>query len=103
MNFNRYLIATLALFVFIFAYQMLVNGFVLSEMYEVTKGVWRTYIEMKGNMTLSICFQLATAIWLSFVFSQLYKVGGIENGLRFGLYIGVFAGIMMGSWYLWLP
>lgn len=102
MNFRKYLLSTFCLFVFIFFYEMLVHGFILSGMYEATANVWRDFAEMEANILLAICFQLALSAWTAFAFSQLFKDGGIKNGLIFGLFFGVFAGILTASWYLWL-
>jgi hypothetical protein len=101
MNFKRYLISTLALFVFIFIYEMLVHGFLLMGMYQATASVWRHY-EISTSLPLALCFQFALSAWTAFIFSQLFKNGGIKNGLLFGLFIGVFAGILTASWYQWL-
>lgn len=102
MNFRRYLLSAFALFVFIFLYEMLVHGFILMGMYEATANVWRSFDEMRANMPLSMLFQLALAAWTAFAFSQLFRNGGVKDGLRFGLFFGVFAGILMATWYLWL-
>lgn len=102
MNFPRYLLSTVALFVFIFLYEMLVHGFVLAGIYEATANVWRDFAEMEANIPLAICFQLALSAWTAFVFSQAYPKGGIQNGLLFRLFFGGFAGILTASWYLWL-
>lgn len=102
MNFPRYLLSTVALFVFIFAYELLVHGFMLDGIYKATADVWRDFAEMEANMPLAMCFQLALSAWSAFVFSQVYPEGGIKNGLLFGLFFGGFAGILTSSWYLWL-
>src|SRR5437016_5068332 len=103
MNVKRYLLATLALFVFIFLYELVVHGFLLMKLYESTPSVWRDFAEMSANIPLSFGFQLVLSAWTAFAFSQLYPKGGIKNGLRFGLFFGIFAGILAASWYLWLP
>lgn len=103
MNFKRYLIATVAVFVFIFLYEFLVHGVLLLGLYELTPNVWRDFVVMEANMPLAMCFQLALAAWTTFVFTQVYEDGGMKNGLLFGLFFGVFAGILTASWFLWLP
>lgn len=102
MNFRRYLLSTLALFAFIFMYEMLIHGFILLRMYEATANVWRNFAEMESNLPLAMCFQIMLSVWTAFVFSQVYPEGGIKNGLIFGLFFGGFAGILTSSWYLWL-
>lgn len=102
MNFRQYLLSTFVLFIFIFLYELFIQGFVLMGMYEATANVWRDFKEMEANMPLAMSFQLALSAWIAFAFSQLYKEGGIKNGLLFGLFFGGFAGILTASWYLWL-
>lgn len=102
MNFPRYLLSAVALFVFIFTYEMLVHGFMLAGIYEATADVWRDFAEMEANMPLAMCFQLSLSAWTAFVFSQVYPEGGLKKGLVFGLFFGGFAGILTASWYLWL-
>lgn len=103
MNLKRFLLAALALFVFIFLYEWIVNGIFLTDVYKETPRVWRSPQEMSANFPLVIGFQLALALWLTFAFSQLYRDGGIANGLLFGLFFGVFAGLLTAYWYVWLP
>lgn len=103
MNVKRYLAAVIGLFIFIFLYEFLVHGVLLMNMYQATSTVWRNLAEMQANMPLAMGFQLAFSAWTAFVFTQLYKDGGLKNGLLFGLYFGVFAGILTASWYLHLP
>lgn len=103
MNFIRYFAATAALFVFIFLYESLVHGYLLMEIYQETPQVWRNFDEMTANIPLSMCFQLALSIWSVFAFTQIYRKGGVRNGLLFGLFFGVFSGILTASWFLWLP
>lgn len=103
MNLQRYIGASLALFAFIFFYEWFVHGFLLMGFYEQTMTVWRDFAEMQANIPLSMLFQLIFAFWTAFIFSQLFREGGIKNGLLFGLYLGVFSGILTATWYLWLP
>jgi hypothetical protein len=103
MNFKRYVLATLGLFVFIFLYEFFIHGFVLMGLYESTPHVWRDFALMEANWPSAMFYQFALSVWTAFAFTQIYKEGGVKNGLLFGLFFGVFAGILTASWYLWLP
>lgn len=103
MNVKRYIAASVALFVFIFLYELFVHGYLLMGFYQQTVHVWRSFEQMATEMPLAMGYQLALSTWTAFVFAQLFPSGGVENGIRFGLYFGVFAGILTASWYLWLP
>lgn len=103
MNFKRYLFATIALFIFIYLFEMLVHGYLLQGLYESTASVWRNSAEMDAHLSIAIILQFTLSAWSALIFSTLYQEGGIKNGLQFGLLFGVFAGILTASWYLWLP
>lgn len=103
MHIKRYLLASVAFFVFIFIYEMILHGFLLSPIYETTAHIWRSLAEMQGNIPKGIAFQIGLAFWTTFAFSQMYKEGGVSNGLKFGLFFGGFAAILTSNWYLWLP
>jgi hypothetical protein len=103
MNIKRYVLATLAMFIFVFLYEWLVHGVILMSVYEETPKVWRDFSEMSSKMPLAMGLQFLFSAWCAFVFTQFYPNGGLNEGIRFGIYFGVFAGILTASWYLWLP
>jgi hypothetical protein len=103
MNVKRYLLAALALFVFFFLYEWLVNGVLLTGAYMESPQVWRSEADMASKMPIYLMVQIILAAWVAFIFTRLFKEGGVANGLLFGLYFGVFAGFLTSAWYLWLP
>lgn len=103
MNVKRYIGATLALFAYIFFYEWIVHGNLLSPYYQQTSEVWRSMDEMQAQMPFAMLFQLAFSAWTAFIFTRLYREGGVANGLQFGLYIGGFLGLLTANWYLFLP
>ncbi len=103
MNTKRYIGATVALFIFLFFYEWLVHGMILTNMYHHTPHVWRNMKEMSSMFPLYLLINLAISAWLAFVFTRFFKDGGVENGVRFGLYFGVFSGLITAMWYTWLP
>lgn len=102
-NIQRFIGAFIGVFVFIFFYEWLVHGVLLKGFYEQTAHIWRPMSEMQSYMPQMMAFQLAIALWLTFVFTRLFREGGVKNGLLFGLYFGVFAAIMAASWYVPIP
>lgn len=102
MDVKKFIFAAFALFVFIFFYEWFVHAYALKGLYNLTPTTWRSYPEMEANMPLAIFFQFLFAVWTAFVFTRLYKHGGIKNGLKYGLYFGVFAALLTSNWYLWI-
>lgn len=100
LNLKRYVVATFALFAFVFLYEGLVHGILLHKLYHESSKVWRSSL---FEVPLSLSFQFVISAWVSFVFTQIYPDGGLSKGLRFGLYFGVFGALLSASWYVWLP
>lgn len=103
MNIKRFGLAALAVFVFVFLYEMFVNGFLLADFYGSTPQIWRKGVDIEANMRLHLLLQLVLSVWITFVFTQIYPEGGLSKGLLFGLFFGIFAAILTSSWYIWLP
>ena len=103
MNFKRYLGAAALLFLFIFLYEGVVHGVILSSIYAETEHLWRSEKAMMALMPFRIMTQGVIALWLAYIFAKLFPNGGVRNGVRFGLYLGGWSAIQAMSSYLWLP
>ena len=96
MNFKRCAMATVAAFVFVFLYDMLVHGYLLMSMYNETTHLWRPMEEHK--MTFMCLSQLAYSGMAAYIFTVNYEDGGVPEGIRFGLLIGCMVGsIQIGT------
>ncbi len=103
MNVKKFLLAALALVVFIFLYNWLVNGVLLKGMYMDTAGVWRNWPDMQSKMPLEYILEILIGVWSAFMFTLFFKKGGVKNGLLFGIFVGLFSALSALSWYVWLP
>lgn len=103
MNFKRYILAVVALFVFIFAYESVVHGMVLINIYKETPNIWRTYDEMVSFAPFNNIVMAILALWITFIFTRFYRTGGLKNGFKFGIYMGVLAGIQAAGALFYLP
>jgi hypothetical protein len=103
MNINRFLGSAFAVFVFIFFFEYLLHGVMLMGDYTATASIWRDFSVLGTTMLLHVLVQFLFAIWITFVFTQIYPLGGLFNGLRYGIYFGVFAAFLTGMWYFYLP
>ena len=103
MNIKRFLFAFVALFLFMFGYETLIHGFLLKNVYLETPTIWRSYAQMMSYIPFNTIIMGLIALWLTFIFTRLFKEGGVKNGLRFGLYFGVLSGIQAAGAYYYLP
>lgn len=103
MSIKRFFIAFIALFLFIFGYETLIHGVLLKSLYFETPTIWRNYDQMMSYAPFNTIIMGVIALWITFIFTQLFKEGGSKNGLRFGFYFGVLSGIQAAGAYYYLP
>jgi len=101
MNTKRFILATIAAFLFVGAYEFVLHGQLLKGIYQETAHLWRAEGEYK--MAFILISQLSFAAMMIFIFTRDYENKGIPEGLRFGLYIGLLlASIEIGT-YSYMP
>ena len=103
MNYKRFTWAAAALFIFVFGYETLVHGFLLRGIYSQTSSLWRDDAQMIAHTPFNLSMKALLALWTTFVFARLFKDGGWQNGLKFGLYFGVLSAIHAAAAYYYLP
>jgi MFS family permease len=104
MNVKRYVMAALAAFVFLQAFEFLWHGLLLHDLYyEPTKQLWRPESEMGAFFPVAVAVGLLFAAVVAFIFTRHYENRGPGEGLRFGLYIGLLIGLVMFGFYPYLP
>jgi|GEM_PF-147842 len=98
------IIATsIATFIFIFIFEYLWHGVVLTDLYIQTSDLWRTPAEMQDYFQYAFLTQISLAVLLTFIFGKKYEKRGLMEGARFGLYAGLFIGIMQSASYAYMP
>ena len=102
MNMKRMIIATLAAFVFVFLYELLVHGFLMMDFYEQTASVWRPQEE--GSMVIMILSQFLFGFAVAF----FYPVVGLDTedckkGIPFGFGLGLVMAMPQLATYNYLP
>lgn len=106
MNTNRLLVASFAAFVVVSVLEFVIHAQLLKGIYMATASVWRPEADMKQIMGWFYVGYAVMALMFTFIYSKGYekKKGGLEQGLRFGLYIGVLlAATGSFMWYVVLP
>lgn len=99
----RWLMATMAVFIFIFAFEYLYHGIFLVPTYEATASLWRPMIEMEAMFPFCLATKLAFSILLVWIFSKNYEGKGITEGLRYGIMLGLLIGVLDFRGYMYLP
>lgn len=103
MNFKRFIGATVALFIFMFFYEWLVNGYLMTGLYQETSNVWRPFSQMQANMILRFVMLFIIAAWVTLFYTQFHRTATLAEGAKFGLLLGVLVGLEAAAWYIWLP
>lgn len=100
---KRFFMAAVALFIFVYAYESFVHGVLLMPLYNETPTIWREYSQMKSLMLYNVAVAALISLWLTFIFTRLFKEGGVKNGLTFGVFFGVLASLQAAGAYFYLP
>jgi hypothetical protein len=100
---KRFFMAAVALYVFIYAYESFVHGVMLMPLYNETPTIWREYSQMKALIPYNLTIMVFFALWLTFIFTRLFKEGGMKNGMTFGVYFGMLAALQAAGTYFYLP
>lgn len=100
---KRFALSVLASFVFLYAYDYVVNVFLLMDLYDQTPQLWRSAADMETKLPFIWVTQLLKALVISLIFTRHYEAKGVGEGMRFGILIGLVLGIEMAMSYAWMP
>jgi hypothetical protein len=101
MNTKRFIISSILVFIFVFAFDFVVHGILLKDAYGQTAHLWRPEAEMK--MPFMVMSQVSFSLVIAFLFTRNYEGKGIGEGLRFGLLIGLLIGALQLGTYCYMP
>jgi hypothetical protein len=93
MNVKRYVLASLAAFVFIYLAEFVFHGLIMSSSYDQYLEFLRPASDQSAYMPIMAVGFLVLAFGFCFIFVQGYEGRGIWEGLRFGFYVGVAFGV----------
>lgn len=92
LNLGRFLLATVAVFITTFVYDLIVHGHLLVDTYkDTTMSVGSGTIAMD----FSLVIKLLTLMVITFIFTRNYEGKGLGEGVRFGLMIGLLVGLVL--------
>ncbi len=88
MNRKLYIVAALAVFALMAVFGWLLNGVVLSELYDITKGVWRSQESRVSLYPLVFMEYFVVSFVFVALFVRGYRNKGWAEGVRYGLVFG---------------
>lgn len=102
-NWQKWLIATIAVFVGVFILDFIIHQQLLGDLYKENYRLFTSMKVMESRMSYMIASQVLFAAFFTFLYTQGYSgKGSIAEGLRYGLYLGLLIHVpkSVGS-YVW--
>jgi len=101
MNTKRFLFAAIAAFVFVFLYEFLVHGFLMTSQYEKTATLWRPQEET--NMFAMLISQLLFGVAVAFFYPIVGPDTECKKAIPFGVGLGLVMAMPQIATYNYLP
>lgn len=101
MNKKKFALASLAAFVFMAIYEMVVHSVLLRGIYDQTPQLWRGEAEM--DMLLMMIGYALMSLVLVYVFTQKMNVRSIKGGAWAGVWLGLPLALAGAMSYVWMP
>ena len=89
MNIKRLVLAFLAVFVFIFAFEWVFHGILLKDAYAHTASLWRPETEMMGYFHWLVMGQAVIALAFVLLFARGFTGRGVAGGIQLGILVAV--------------
>lgn len=104
MRLSKLILPIISVFVLVFVYGYVVHSILLSDIYQQTPHLWRTFEDMQSYFPFMLISELAfSSIFTLFYAYLLERLRVSLKGWQFGLGIGaIFASILFGV-YVYLP
>ncbi len=92
-NWNKLLIAFVAVFVVAQVMNYVIHGVWLAPTYKSLASVWRPEADMQSKMWIMFVTGAIWSFFFCYVFSRGYEGKGLAEGARYGAIIGLFFGV----------
>ena len=93
MNVKRYIIGSIAVFVFIFLAEFVFHGIIMEPNYSSHMDLLRPQEEADARMGYMATGFFVLAFGFCYIFIQGYKGTGVLEGIRYGLYASIAFGV----------
>ncbi len=94
MNAKNFILASIAVTIFIMAFDFLFHGMYMANTYEQTASLWRPHETMNKYMIWMILGQIIMSVGFVALFTKAFKRGGIAEGAIYGLLVAI---VFIGS------
>ena len=91
MNIKKYLLSSVAVFLFLSLFGWFYHGMLLKDLYMQTMQYWRPEAEMKSLMPFVYLGHILFALLFCCIYTKGLEAGksGLGQGLRYGFFIGL--------------
>ena len=89
MNTKRLALGTLAVYIFIFAFEWIFHGVFMEDVYAQMPNLWRPKGEMVAYLPFLFVGQLIFSSVFAYIFAKGYENKGIPEGFRYGCWIAM--------------
>ena len=103
MNKKRFLLSVISIFVMSLAYDYLLHGLLLHDVYRSVESVWRSGAEIQSLRWVMVLADALMALLVTFVFTRRYEGRGGGEGVGFGLSVGAILAVPHLASYCFLP
>jgi len=93
MNWKRFFVASLVIFVAVQAMEILINGVLMKAAYDSLSSLWRP--DMKSKMWVMYIMGVLISLLFTYIFIKGREGKGISEGVRFGIIIWLFVSVPM--------
>lgn len=101
MDMKRFVIAGIAVFVFVFLYEFFVHGVLLADFYQQTAALWRP--EEETNMGIMLLSQLLFGLAVAFFYPIVGPDSDCKKAIPFGVGLGLVMATPEIASYAYLP
>ena len=89
MNPKKFIIACIAVILFIMVFDYVFHGMFMSDTYKNTMHLWRPEADMQNHGTWIMIGQIIISIGFVALFTKAFKRGGIVEGAVYGLLVAI--------------
>ena len=101
MDMKKFLIASIAAFIFVFLYEFLVHGILMASQYQQTMSVWRPQAE--ANMGIMLLSQFLFAAAVAFFYPIVGPDTDCKKAIPFGVGLGLVLAMPAIATHNYLP